>query len=392
MPKTSNHKRPSLGKRLENLLHATVATIGRWKCRHVYARIEPNKIVFNQFQGGGFGCNPKYIALELLRRRNDLDLVWLARDPASVCREMPKGVRVVAWSGGRALKELATAGVWVANHNLGHFVRHCGLVKKPRQRYFQTWHGSFGIKRCTETLGADETRMLDGFIANCTWEAELARSWFGPAARIFLLGHPRNDPIVLGRGRVPGTTRTLLYVPTFRDDGALNAYLTDFTAVTEALSKRWPATWKVKVRLHPNMRKKGMRLPFTGNVEDVTDHPDIQELLESADAVVSDYSSCIFDFALSGRPAFVYATDRAKYETDRGFYYPLSATPFPVAESLHALLACIESFDEAEYARALDMFFAEKGSAEDGHAAARAADLILSGLPTPAAGGKENAE
>ena len=40
--------------------------------------INPRKIVFNTIEGTtGFSCNPKYIALELLRRRQDLDLVWL---------------------------------------------------------------------------------------------------------------------------------------------------------------------------------------------------------------------------------------------------------------------------------------------------------------------------
>lgn len=369
-----------MGKALENLFHALAACLGRWKCRHAYTRIEPKKIVFNQFQGSGFGCNPKYIAAELLRRRSDLDLVWLARDPAAVQRELPKGIRAVAWKSPAALKELATAGVWIANHNLGHFVRHCGLVKKPAQRYFQTWHGSFGIKRCTETLGPAEARMLDGFIANCTWEADLARGWFGAGANLHLVGHPRNDLIVQSRARAAGSVRTLLYVPTFRDDGALDAYLTDFAAVTDALSRRWPAKWKVQVRLHPNMRKKGVKLPFTGAVEDVTDYPDIQELLAGADAVISDYSSCIFDFALSGRPAFIYAPDRAKYESDRGFYYPLSGTPFPVAESAAGLVSAVEAFDEADYARRLEAFFAEKGSVERGDAAAKTADLILAGM------------
>lgn len=367
-----------MGKALENLFHSLVALLGQWKCRHVYANVEPKKIVFNQFQGSGFGCNPKYVALALLERRKGLDLVWLARDPATVQRELPAGIRAVAWKGGSALRELATAGVWVSNHNLGHFIRHCGLVKKPGQRYFQTWHGSFGIKRCTETLGAAEAKMLDGFIANCKWEADLAREWFGADVRIHLVGHPRNDLIVQSRNRVSGEVRTLLYVPTFRDDGALDAYLTDFAAVTTALSKRWPADWKVQVRLHPNMRKKGVKLPFTGEVEDVTTYPDIQELLAAADAVISDYSSCIFDFALSGRPAFVYAPDRAKYESDRGFYYPLSATPFPVAESAAELVSAVAAFDEGAYGQKLDSFFSDKGSVEKGDAASKVADLILS--------------
>lgn len=383
LPLPGDMKSPSIGKRLENLLHAAAAAWGRWKCRHVYTRVEPKKIVFNQFQGGGFGCNPKYIAAELLRRRRDLDLVWLARDAASVQRELPAGIRAVAWKSPAALRELATAGVWVANHNLGHFVRHCGLVKKPGQRYYQTWHGSFGIKRCTETLGAAEARMLDGFFANCTWEAMLARGWFGPSVSLHMTGHPRNDPVVQSRGRAPGAARTLLYVPTFRDDGSQEAYLVDFAAVAAALARRWPADWKVQVRLHPNMRKKGVRLPFAGDVEDVTDYPDIQELLAAADAVVSDYSSCIFDFALSGRPAFVYAPDRAKYETERGFYYPLAETPFPVAESPAALAAAIAAFDETDYARRCADFFAAKGSAEKGDAAAQAAEIILKGMDAP---------
>ena len=383
LPLPGDMKSPSVGKRLENLLHAAAAAWGRWKCRHVYTRVEPRKIVFNQFQGGGSGSNPKYIAAELLRRRRDLDLVWLARDAAAVQRELPAGIRAVAWKSPAALRELATAGVWVANHNLGHFVRHCGLVKKPGQRYYQTWHGSFGIKRCTETLGAAEARMLDGFFANCTWEATLARGWFGPSVSLHLTGHPRNDPVVQSRGRAPGAARTLLYVPTFRDDGSQEAYLVDFAAVAAALARRWPADWKVQVRLHPNMRKKGVRLPFAGDVEDVTDYPDIQELLAAADAVVSDYSSCIFDFALSGRPAFVYAPDRAKYETERGFYYPLAETPFPVAESPAALAAAITAFDEADYARRCADFFAAKGSAEKGDAAAQAAEIILKGMDAP---------
>lgn len=368
-------KEISFGKRLENALHAVVAFVGGWKCRHVWTDVNPKKIVFNQFQGSGFGCNPKYIALELLKRRSDLDLVWLARNPSEV--QVPDGIRIIKWKGTQALKELATAGVWVSNHNLGNFVKNRGLVKKPGQRYYQTWHGSFGIKRCTETLSAKEAQMLDGFIANCSWEAELAHGWFGDGATMHLFGHPRNDVIVSGKCRESADKRTLLYVPTFRDDGSLDAYLTDFTSVVAAITERWPAEWKVQVRLHPNMRKKGVKLSFVGDVEDVTDYPDIQELLASADIVISDYSSCIFDFALSHRPAFIYAPDCAKYETDRGFYYPLSQTPFPVAKSVDELLAAIKSFDEIGYGKRLLSFFTEKGACEDAHASERVADLIL---------------
>ena len=371
-------RRVAVGKALENAVHGVRCALGRFFCRRVWTRVEPKKVVVNQFQGGGFGCNPKPVVEELLKR-GGYDIVWLVRK--GVAANLPQGVRAVRFGSWASLRELATAGVWLANHNLGRYVRHLGLVKKPGQRYLQTWHGSFGIKRCTEVLGPEETMMLDVFVANCAWEAELARGWFGPFVRIVTAGHPRNDVIVASRGRTAAGAKTLLYVPTFRDDGALDAYLTDFTAVAAAFAARWPGEWKTEVRLHPNLRKKGVKLAFAGAVEDVTDAPDIQELLAGADAVISDYSSCIFDFALSGRPAFVYAPDRAKYETDRGFYYPLSATPFPVAESVGELVASVRGFDEGAYAARLADFFAAKGSAEDGSAAARVAELIADGRP-----------
>lgn len=382
MPVPASLRRPSLGKRLENALHAARAAVGAWKCRRLWREVEPKKVVFSQFQGGGFGCNQKYVALELLRRRRDLDLVWLLRNPGE--GGFPEGIRTVAWNGPDAMRELATAKVWCSNHNLGHFVKNRGLVKKPGQFYCQTWHGSLGIKRCLETLGPKEAAMLDVFLSDCRWESDLVRGWFGPGPRILLSGHPRNDVVVASRSRpgpaAPGGAKTLLYVPTFRDDGALDGYLTDFAPLLAALAKRWPGEWRVQARLHPNMRKKGVKLDFSGDVEDVTSHPDIQELLAGADVVVSDYSSCIFDFAFSGRPAFVYAPDRAKYETERGFYYPLSATPFPVAEDLPSLCSAVEGFDEGGYARRLAEFLKGKGAFEDGRAAERAADVVLAAI------------
>ena len=372
---------PSPGKRIENLFHAACSAVGAWKCRHVWKDLSPRKVVFSQFQGGGFGCNQKYIALELLKRRSDLDLVWLVRNPGE--GGFPPGIRKVSWKSSAAMRELATARVWCSNHNLGRFVKHCGLVKKPGQFYLQTWHGSLGIKRCTETLCPKEAGMLDAFLANSRWEADRAKEWFAPfRPDIVLAGHPRNDIVIAGAARDAGCVgpRTLLYVPTFRDDGSLDAYITDFGKVVLSFGKRWPGEWRVQARLHPNMRKKGVRLDFKGPVEDVTAHPDIQELLAGADAVISDYSSCIFDFALSRRPAFIYAPDRVKYETERGFYYPLGKTPFPVAENAGELAGAVENFDEGAYGAGLSRFLDAMGCIEDGHASRRAADIVLDAI------------
>lgn len=58
-------------------------------------------------------------------------------------------------------------------------------------------------------------------------------------------------------------------------------------------------------------------------------YPDIQELLAAAQVVITDYSSCIFDFLLTVRPGFLFVPDLEHYDQERGFYYKLEETPFP---------------------------------------------------------------
>ena len=80
--------------------------------RFYYCRkypINSKKIVYTTIEGTtGFSCNPKYIALELLRRRQDLDLVWLVDD---MSKEFPAGIRKVKNTLKNRAYELSTAEV-----------------------------------------------------------------------------------------------------------------------------------------------------------------------------------------------------------------------------------------------------------------------------------------
>ena len=103
---------------------------------------------------------------------------------------------------------------------------------------------------------------------------------------------------------------------------------------------------------------------------------DMQELLAAADCLITDYSSCAFDFMLTRRPVFLYTPDIREYDTQRGFYYPLTSTPFPLAQNNAELQKNIDSFDEAAYRQKVEAFLAGKGCIEDGHASERVAELI----------------
>ena len=60
---------------------------------------------------------------------------------------------------------------------------------------------------------------------------------------------------------------------------------------------------------------------LAGFVIDVSDHPDINELMLVSDILVSDYSSAIYEFSLLGRPMAFFAPDQDAYEAERGFYF-----------------------------------------------------------------------
>ena len=110
---------------------------------------------------------------------------------------------------------------------------------------------------------------------------------------------------------------------------------------------------------------------------DVSSYPDIQEIMAESDALITDYSSCIYDFVLSKKPGFIYAPDRETYESKRGLYYSLSETPFPIAENMDDFVREIEDFNNDVYQEKVTEFLKGKECREDGHASEKIAEVIM---------------
>src|SRR3970282_29186 len=105
----------------------------------------------------------------------------------------------------------------------------------------------------------------------------------------------------------------------------------------------------VLLRSHPFVRE---RLTPSGNlaafVIDVSDHPDMNELMLVDDVMVTDYSSAIYESALLGRPMAFFAPDHEAYERERGFYFEYrTGVPGPIFTDSRAL---------AEHLRAADFY------------------------------------
>ena len=192
--------------------------------------INPKKIVFTTIEGTtGFSCNPKYIALELLRRRQDLDLVWLVDD---MSKEFPAGIRKVKNTLKNRAYELSTAAVWVDNSR-----KQLECRKRPGQFYLQTWHASIAIKPIGLQRGASfskmarlvtehDSRMIDVYVTNSAWVEENAALGMLYHGKMIRTGSARVDVLINERERLRRKFREkyglcedekiILYAPTFR--------------------------------------------------------------------------------------------------------------------------------------------------------------------------------
>ena len=271
------------------------------------------------------------------------------------------------------------------------------------QLVVQTWHGSLGIKRfdpahyntnVTWPIAAERTgRLTTKIISNSAFEDGVFRETFWKKTPILKYGHARNDIFFPQSENVrsylkrrfceanslPEDTKFALYAPTFRDDHNFAVYDLDAEQTVHALEKRFGGDWKLLLRYHDNDKKNEAKKNTvrSEDVIDVTQYPDMQSLLAFTDCGITDYSSWIYDYVLLRRPGFLFAMDRAKYDNERGFYFRLEDTPFPVSTDSDELEESILAFDEEKFQKRVTQFLSDKSCMDDGNASVRIADQIL---------------
>src|SRR5690606_29897731 len=148
-------------------------------------------------------------------------------------------------------------------------------------------------------------------------------------------GYPGNDAFHTAEGRrrahetrlrlgLPEDRTVVLYAPTFRDDGraagAKGAWAHDMALDLGRFAERLGSDVTLLVRLHP-LVKFTWPPGLDRSVVNVSKYPDTQDLLLVADALITDYSSIMFDYAQRQRPIISYVYDLEHYRDDlRGFY------------------------------------------------------------------------
>ena len=305
--------------------------------------------------GSAFG--PADGALAFFRAAAALDepprLVWLSRSPAEAERARALGLgEVVDRNSREGFRLTLRAGLAAVTHGFGDVNRYAlsGAV------IVQLWHGA-PVKKlhadspAVTTLGGLERLPGLGAMMRAGYRRGTRRisllptcsGFFAPflatafdlvQGQVQVLGEPRTDVLFAGspaeRQSAARTilaphlgaftdARVVLYAPTWRDgDPDPGVPTAQQWRRIDALCERLDLV--LLVRPHPLGVGEYAHASPRIRLLTATDQPESMPLLWGIDALVTDYSSMLVDFVVTGRPLLLLAPDLETYRASRGLY------------------------------------------------------------------------
>lgn len=342
-------------------------------CFYIFP-VRKNRILFSSYEGLSYTCNPKYIFQDLYDHYgNKLQYVWCLNSPSLLPDRYTKNVHIVKFLSLKYLYYLLTSKVIVSNLGIEPFV-----PKRKSQIFINTWHGGGAYKKVNSDLAVFSKaqsfyvrrlreirrRETDFFISSSKAFTNVASKDFHINIESFVnTGMPRNDILINYDQDIIKRIRNsisdlynlstnalwVLYAPTFRGTYREQQHIDNQIVnpiVERAFADKFGKEVVILNRAHISKDKSSLELP--DSCIDVTSYPDMQELLLACDVLITDYSSSVWDFSMTGKPGFLFVPDLEIYLKTIGFYTPLDKWPFPYAKSINELCDLIKKYNSNE--------------------------------------------
>ncbi|PPS67257.1 MULTISPECIES: bifunctional glycosyltransferase/CDP-glycerol:glycerophosphate glycerophosphotransferase [Streptomyces] len=357
--------------------------------------LDKNLVVYCAYWGRGYVCNPAAIHAKARALAPHLRAVFLV-EPDAV-GSVPPDVEYAVIGSRKYWQVLARAKYLVNNANFADAV-----VKRPGSVHLQTQHGTplktMGADQATYPVVAAATGSIARLLArvdrwdyNLTSNRHSTEMWeraFPSTHETLEFGYPRNDVYCTASAEdvarvrkelgVPDGKKALLYAPTHRDYATGFETALDLAEFCEAIGDEYVVLLRAHYFYDQGPSRGG------GRIIDVTGHRSSEDVCLAADALITDYSSIMFDYANLDRPIVVYADDWDVYRETRGVYFDLmELPPGRVAQTPEELAAVFRDGSWAdESAASLRAVFRERFCQfDDGRAAERVVRRVLLGEP-----------
>lgn len=370
------------------------------------APIISNTVFFSSFNGL-YNDNPKQVSLKLHEMNPDIQQIWVQSDSSK--EKLPKYIKIVKPDSSEYFKYANRAEVVIENYSgirctefrpVNRFSKVDKWLYRKRkgQLNISTWHGT-PLKHIAgdEPSVAEDSIILTSsnyLVAGCELTENALKTSLREIIPVKCYGTPRNDKLVTGvsdvksikkRLGIPVESKVFLFAPTFRKDlqlsGIKQMQEMDFKRLFETLNQRFGGDWVFVFRVHnlvlPHLDEKVIPSNYKSKIINGNKCDDMLDYLLCADILLTDYSSSMFDYSLTGKPCFLYVPDLEHYANEeRGFYLSIDSLPYPIALSNEQLINNICRFDFGKYQEANATFLKKIKNYEDGNSSMRIVDDI----------------
>lgn len=355
--------------------------------------------IFGAWQGDKFLDNPKYLFLFANEQNDNVRPIWVSRDWAVVETLRSEGYEsyhVHTLSGvyyqliaGNCIVCSDIDGDiswWCTGNAIVHQLWHGNPLKKIGNDQKEGKTGSYLAELLSETIFEKDIRL---YVTGETWIDIFDSAFDIDRDDIICTGYPRNDELYgsVANSEIGLDTELLEimsanekiigYVPTFRGTipSPIDSEYFDLAAINEFLIRN---DLTLVVKPHPIVAEG-----VSGDYENIIVIPsefDVYPILNELDALITDYSSILFDFLHTDNPIVYYSFDEDRYTAEeRGFYFDYAAcTAGPRPKTFDALLDDIRSVYDGEDSYSHDRETLRKRffDFEDGNSSERVYDCI----------------
>lgn len=269
------------------------------------------------------------------------------------------------------------------------------FIKKAEQVYLNTWHGT-PLKAMGRIVPNREYALgnvqRNFFIADyLLYQNQFSKDIFFNdymlenlySGKVLLSGYPRNSSFYrTDRGEKIrkecglNGMQVMVYMPTWR--GLLHkkeskAQVEKIFGYLAHIDQKLKVNQVLYVKLHPFV-KKSINYKELLHIREFPSEYETYDFLNASDLLITDYSSIMFDYAVSKKKIILFTYDREEYLKDRGIYIGLDEMDLPKVDTVDEL---IEEINKEEYA--YHKFYAQFCSLDSADTAKNVCDTVFLG-------------
>lgn len=384
-----------------------------------FSKVRKKRLVFSSLDGH-YSDSPRYISEKIHELDSSYEIIWLLKP--EYAKELPEYIKWYDINTIMADRVRGSASALIDNvycnrsftmmdNSIGNRVKSKVfkfLYTKEKQPGFTTWHAT--PLKCVGRDQIGNETIQDFVCPNVTmilgnqYSIDILNHTTFYKLNMKLLGTPRNDILfknnldeIKEKLGLPKEKKIILFAPTFRNDGrdvegknikrsGINQIEEiNFEKLFRALNDKFGGDWIFVCRFHYHVASmvdwKELETRYSGKIVNGNECDEMANYLICADILITDASSCAFDFSLTQKPCFLFFPDYQYYKTkERGFYIDIEKLPFPLSCTFEKLLDDVSKFDTEQYQTNLRKMLVDMGYVDDENSSVRVGRYILNSL------------